>query len=87
MSDAPSIRCRGQCGSALPDDEAAQRAGWSYLQITAGWRCGACERALIEAAHLTGTPGGYSPDPLPSSSRGALPRETASSILPPSVKG
>jgi hypothetical protein len=81
------IRCRSQCGASVSDDDAALRAGWSYLQITAGWRCGACNRALIAARDIVGGQGGFSADPLPPDSRGALPRETASSILPPSVKG
>lgn len=83
MSD---VRCRGLCGSTLPNDDAAMHAGWSYLQITAGWRCGSCERALIAAGRIVGTVGAAG-DALPADSRGALPRETASSILPPSVKG
>lgn len=86
MADTPTIRCRGLCGAALPDDEAALRAGWSYLQITTGWRCGLCERELRAAGGIAGHDQA-SEDALPPSSRGALPRETASSILPPSVKG
>jgi hypothetical protein len=83
--DDISIRCRGQCGAVVADDRAALQAGWSYLQITAGWRCGACERELYAASHIVGTDTVTS-DALDPKSRGALPKETASSILPPTVK-
>lgn len=86
MIDDTSIRCRGLCGSAVPDDEAALRAGWSYLQITAGWRCGSCERELRAAGRITGHDQADA-DTLAPDSRGALPKSTASTILPPSVKG
>lgn len=82
----PAIKCRGQCGLAVVNDEDAVRAGWTYLQITRGWRCGACGRALRAAAEIKGSAEVPS-DALPSNSIGALRRETASTILPPSVKG
>lgn len=85
MADA-FIGCRGGCGGKQPDDEAAARAGWRYLEITKGWRCGSCERALALAStmHGHGTDGG---DALNPHDRGALPKETASTIMPPSVRG
>lgn len=81
------IGCRGLCGAELKDEDAATKAGWSYLQITAGWRCGSCDRELFAASKLVGINGTSSEDLIPSTSRGALPKETASTILPPSVKG
>lgn len=84
--DTPPIRCRGLCDASVVDDEAALRAGWSYLQITAGWRCGPCGRALLAAAHFVGTDQPAAVDTLPPNSRGALPKETASTVLPPSVR-
>lgn len=85
--DDTRVRCRGLCGAAHTDENAALRAGWSCLQITAGWRCGACERALLAAGRMKGHDRPSDGDPLPLDSRGALPRETATSILAPAVKG
>lgn len=81
-----SLGCRDSCGKIVVDEEAALQAGWHYLMITKQWRCGECARSLGLAQHLPGTPGAYRPDPLPPTSRGALSKETASGILPPSVK-
>ena len=85
MSDE-SIRCRDQCGAVAADQIVAERSGWSFLHITNGWRCGACAGALFRANRIVGTDG-ETPDTLPPISRGALPKETASSISAPSVKG
>ena len=82
-----TIGCRDSCGAKVEGfEEDALKAGWHYLMITKNWRCPDCTRALGMAQHLQGTPGGYTPDRLDPKSRGALPRETASGILPPSVK-
>ena len=81
-----AIRCRDQCGAEVADEGAAERAGWSCLQTTGGWRCGPCAGALYRASRMRGTDG-HTPDTLPPASRGALPRETASTITAPSVKG
>lgn len=78
--------CRDQCGAQVADDDAAIAAGWSCLSIAGGWRCGPCSRALALAAGVVGTPGAAFVDPLPPHSRGALPRETASTIAPSVVK-
>lgn len=81
-----TVSCRGECGKTHPDEAAAEHAGWNYLWITKGWRCGDCARALHAAGQMSGTDG-MTQDTLPKDSRGALPKETASTILPASVKG
>lgn len=60
--------------------------GWSFLQITGGWRCGRCDGELQAASRMVGTDD-QTTDTLPADSRGALPRETASGIVAPAVKG
>lgn len=79
------ITCRGECGIKQPSEEAALQAGWSHLEISNGWRCGACGRLLREAGSIVGTDG-VTEDRLAPDSRGALPKETASTILQPTVK-
>lgn len=79
------IRCRDACGAAVDDEKAALDAAWSYLSIAAAWRCPACDRALRQAAAIVGTDQ-VTEDTLPADSRGALPRETASTIHPPTVR-
>lgn len=79
------IACRGMCGAKVEDEDAATRAGWDYLSITAGYRCGTCGLALREAAKLPGTPDA-TVDTIAPHSRGAIKKETASTILPPTVK-
>lgn len=81
---ADSIGCRGGCDAKQADEEAAARAGWRYLEITKGWRCGACDHTLVAASTIVGS-GDCSGDPLAPHDRGALARETASTILAPSV--
>lgn len=78
------IGCRGGCGAKQVDGEAAAHAGWRYLEITRGWRCAACDRALTAASGIVGR-GVDAGDSLDPSDRGALPKETASTILAPSV--
>jgi len=79
--------CRDECGAGVADDEAALAAGWSYLSIRAAWRCGPCANALAAAAQIG--PGTQAPsvfvDALPPGSRGALRKETASTIAAPVV--
>lgn len=82
MSDDPTVRCRDRCGRSQPNEDAALQAGWSWLSIAGGWRCGPCGGALAAAARLRG-PDELPRDALPPDSRGALTRETASSITPP----
>lgn len=83
MAEDTQVRCTDECGAAVPDEEAALHAGWSRLQITGRWRCGECAGALIAARNLTGA-AGETQDKLPKDSRGALKKETASTITPPS---
>lgn len=80
------IGCRGGCGLKMADDDAASQAGWNYLEITKGWRCGTCERELRAASGIVGH-GLDSGDDLAPDSRGALPKETASTITAPAVRG
>lgn len=79
------IGCRDSCGARVPDETAAMQAGWSYLHVTGGWRCGPCAAALRVAAGIPGPAGAPMVDPLPPNSRGALPKETASTISAPVV--
>ena len=82
-----AIRCVGECGRDVGDEKDALTAGWSYLSIRGGWRCGTCEGELYRAQQFTGVQGTQFVDQLPADSRGALKKETASTITPPSVKG
>jgi hypothetical protein len=89
---APVIACRDGCGAKVPDglvegNPAWQNAGWSWMPITNSYRCGACEGALWRARGIDGARPTAFVDTLPPDSRGALKRETASSILPPTVRG
>lgn len=77
-----AIRCRDRCGRSVADDAAALQAGWSSLSIAGGWRCGACTSTLAAAGRIVGADL-QTEDGLPPDSRGALPKETASTILPP----
>lgn len=65
------VFCAGGCKTSVPSPE---KAGWSFLQITGRWRCGACEGALWRASTQPGvqptTDEGL--DPLPRTDRGAL---------------
>lgn len=79
-----TINCRSGCGVTMADEAAAIQAGWWYLQITRGWRCPSCDRELLNASSLVGT-ADETTDTLDPNSRGALPKETASTILPPTV--
>lgn len=80
------LPCKGECGAKVADDEAATAAGWEYLSISGKYRCGKCTRELRAAGRMVGTEPGIFVDPLPADSRGALPKETASSISAPTVK-
>lgn len=66
-----TLGCSDGCGATTPDDVAAMQAGWSFLVISARWRCGP----------------GSTPDTLPADSRGALPKATAHTIAAVAVKG
>lgn len=81
-----TISCCDACGRTTEDEMSAQRDTWAYLFITKRYRCPACHAALRAAAGITGTAVDKG-DALPPDSRGALPKETASTILLPSVKG
>jgi hypothetical protein len=84
-AEDPLIRCRDACGAVVADEQEAQDSSWSWLSISKAWRCPECMRALRTAAALVGTDG-VTADTLPPHSRGALPKETASSIAPPVVR-
>lgn len=80
------LKCRDGCGAAVEDESGAEAAGWSYLSIRAAWRCGPCARELYAASTLVGPPAAPFVDTLPPDSRGALRKETASTIAAPSVR-
>lgn len=80
------MNCRDLCGASVADEQAAGAAGWSCLSVAGGWRCGPCSNALAIASGIAGAPGADFVDPLPAESRGALPRETASTIAASVVK-
>jgi len=80
------ISCSGGCKALHLADE-IDKSGWTFLEISGRYRCGACERELHAASFIPGTEPGEFVDALPADSRGALPKETASSISPPSLKG
>jgi hypothetical protein len=82
MSEQAFIQCRDGCGALVRPDDNGDAPGWTLLAIAGGWRCGACTRALDKAARIAGL-NEDSPDNLPPDSRGALPKETASTITPP----
>lgn len=81
-----SLRCGDKCGREVVDQAAAEMAGWSFLPITARWRCGPCGAALYAASSMVGMGDGIT-DKLPPGSRGALPKSTADSIVIPYLKG
>lgn len=85
-NDIPKLRCHDACGAEVDDEDKALMAGWSYLQALRAWRCPKCARELLAASSMAGTPPVEGPDPLPPHSLGALKKETASSILPPTVR-
>jgi hypothetical protein len=82
----PRIACNAGCGVTVADDAEAETRGWSWLMVARGWRCRACIRALTAASGLPGTPARTFVDAVPADSRGALRKETATTITPPSVK-
>jgi hypothetical protein len=77
------IACIDLCGLRVENPVAA---GWNYLEMQRRFRCGGCARLLILAREIPGTAAEEFTDPLPSTSRGALPKETASTIAAPTVK-
>lgn len=78
------IRCRDECGATVPEDR-IEGAGWEYLEIQKAYRCTACWNQLRAASGQVGMGSGAVVD-LPPDSRGAIRKETASGITPPSVK-
>ena len=82
-----SVACREgkACGKEVASDDEAMQAGWTWLAVAGGWRCGDCVRSLRQAGAIAGTDG-QTEDLLDPKSRGALPKETASGILPPVVR-
>jgi hypothetical protein len=65
------IGCAGGCGLAIFSDD-LKSSGWSYLQITKRWRCGACERELVRMSTTEGAPPRLDVDKLDPTSMGAL---------------
>lgn len=47
---AEPVSCAGGCGKVVPDDTAAEAAGWEFLPISRRYRCGQCTRELQEAS-------------------------------------
>lgn len=78
-----TVGCSDSCGTQTDDP---LQAGWSFLVISTRWRCGPCAAALRRVVGIVGGPGSTADD-LPNDSRGALPKATAHTILPHSVKG
>ena len=79
------IPCSAGCKRQVADEDAATAASWDYLSITARWRCPTCWRELRAAQSFTGVEG-QTADNLAPGDRGAIRKETASTILPASVK-
>lgn len=72
------IGCADQCGAQIQDyEQDALQAGWTHLTISNRWRCPNCMTTLQLAGRIVGTDG-VTKDRLPPGSRGALPKETAS---------
>ncbi len=73
-----SVTCGGGCKSFFEADDPnklvkmAEEAGWSSLEITGRYRCGACGRELARIATLEGAPARNDVDKLPKDSIGAL---------------
>ena len=78
--------CRDACGARVADEKAAEEAGWTRLAVAGGWRCGNCVRICLEAGAIVGMQDEGFVDHLPATSRGALPKETASTIAKPAVR-
>lgn len=78
------LSCRDGCGATAEaaSDAEAERLGWRLLAVAGGWRCGSCVGELLRAGQILGN-SAPSEDVLPPTSRGALPKETASTITPP----
>lgn len=80
------MNCRDNCGREVADEDDAMQAGWTLLAVAGGYRCGTCSRTLREASFITGDLNPDFVDTLPADSRGALPKETASTIFPSVVR-
>lgn len=85
------VNCRDGCGTYVEFSDNANletaateltAAGWGWLSSVSRWRCPGCiERLNTVTAALAADPDFA--DKLDPRSRGALPRNTASTILPP----
>lgn len=81
------IPCAAGCKRTVADLDEAEQSGWSCLPITTRLRCPQCESELFAVRGIAGVePDPQNPDPLPPTSRGALPKATADSIALPSVR-
>lgn len=76
------MNCRDDCGKEVADESAALAAGWTWLAVAGGWRCGPCVAHCLAVSKLVGTDG-ETVDALPKDSRGALPKDTSGTITPP----
>ena len=91
MSHAQFVPCRDGCGTEVEfaagttlheATEALNARGWVWLASVGRWRCQACaERLTTVRAQLAADP--TFADRLDPRSRGALPRNTAVTIVPP----
>jgi hypothetical protein len=80
------ISCSGGCKKTwLAND--IDKSGWSLLEISGRYRCPTCTHLLHGVSFIPGTRPGDFIDKVPPNSRGALPKETASTISPPVLKG
>lgn len=82
----PKFTCRDECGVEVttPDTDLNPPAGWRFLEVTKRFRCARCCAALDAMQHVEGK-GAPTPDLLPPTSRGALPKDTSHTISEPSV--
>ena len=91
MQELQIVNCRDGCGTfeEFPIgtllEEATSRlnaCGWSFLASVARWRCPGCYVRLSEVAASLAADPNFA-DKLDPRSRGALPRNTAVTIVPP----
>lgn len=91
MSQILVVNCRDGCGtfepfapevSAEEASDALLAIGWLFLASVSRWRCPACKDRLDNVIAASVNDPDFA-DKLDPRSRGALPRNTAVTILPP----
>lgn len=82
----PRVSCFGGCGKSYAGEDEAAKAGCLWLPVARAWRCMSCVNELLEVSKTTGR-GTETIDNLSVHDRGALAKETASTIVEPRVKG